>query len=88
LQGFRAVTLNDDKQSSCLHTVVMTFATAVLEARRTAGISQREAAKRAGITQAYISLIERGTRTPSLPAYTRLTRALNLPLGVGLDDLL
>jgi transcriptional regulator with XRE-family HTH domain len=71
-----------------MHDVaMMTLAAAVLQARRDAGIGQREAARRAGLSQNYITQIERGTRTPSLPVYMRLTRALNLPLGVGLDHM-
>jgi len=46
------------------------------ELRATANLSQRQAAKRAGIDQADLSRIESGQVTPSLPTLLRLLDAL------------
>ena len=47
------------------------------------GVTQVKLAARAGITQAYLSRIERGTRTGT----TKVLRSLAGALGVDLDDL-
>lgn len=52
--------------------------------RTAKGIYQADLAKQAGITQAMLSFIERGTRLPSLPVGKLIADAL----GVTIDDLL
>jgi transcriptional regulator with XRE-family HTH domain len=46
------------------------------EARRNKGLSQKEIAKQAGISQQGYSFIESGTRTPSVPTAKRIASAL------------
>ncbi len=52
--------------------------------RTAKGIYQADLAKQAGITQAMLSFIERGTKLPSLPVGKLIADAL----GVTIDDLL
>jgi XRE family transcriptional regulator of biofilm formation len=57
-----------------LHTVVK-------ELRGAQGFSQRELAKRAGITDVYITLLETGQRkNPSLAVLKKLAKALGVPV--------
>jgi transcriptional regulator with XRE-family HTH domain len=49
--------------------------------REKKGLTQDELARRVGVTKAYISLLESGTRTnPSLDVLRRLAKALGVPL--------
>ena len=50
------------------------------EARRKAGLSQAELARRAGVTQSVVSAYESATRQPSLPMLDRLVSATGLEL--------
>jgi transcriptional regulator with XRE-family HTH domain len=52
----------------------------VQEARRRAGLTQRELAHRAGTSQAAIARIERGRQVPSLETLQRILRACDLDL--------
>ncbi|MEJ7796220.1 MAG: helix-turn-helix transcriptional regulator [Nocardioides sp.] len=56
----------------------------VREARKRAGLTQRELAERAGTTQSAIARLERGRSTPSFDAVIRLVRACGLDLHVAL----
>jgi transcriptional regulator with XRE-family HTH domain len=58
----------------------------VREARRRAGLSQRELAERAGTTQSAIARIETGRSTPSFDAVLRLVRLCGLDLHVALVE--
>jgi transcriptional regulator with XRE-family HTH domain len=49
-------------------------------ARRTAGLTQTQLARKVGKSQGYVSLLERGLRSPSTSLARRLTKVLNLPL--------
>ncbi len=61
------------------------------EARRRAGLSQAELARRAGITQSVVSAYETSSREPSLPTLSKLVRAsgghldikVRVPRGLG-----
>lgn len=55
------------------------FAADLARLRRAAALSQRGLAKRAGLTPAYISLLEGGRRAPERPTVERLAVALDLP---------
>lgn len=63
----------------------------VLEARRGAGLSQRELSRRSGVPQAAISRIEHGLVSPRTETIDRLLRACGMDLelvvrpGTGLD---
>jgi chemotaxis signal transduction protein/DNA-binding XRE family transcriptional regulator len=56
------------------------------EARRRAGISQRELARRAGTSQAAVARIERARQSPSAATLRRLVAACGADLAVGLAD--
>lgn len=51
-------------------------------ARRKAGLSQEQLARRAGVTQSVISAYESGARQPSLPSLARLVEATGSGLEV------
>ncbi|MFF3891791.1 helix-turn-helix transcriptional regulator [Streptomyces sp. NPDC001812] len=62
-------------------------------ARERAGLGQQEAARRAGLTQGYVWLLENGRRTPSMAVAELLADALALTLeecrtlyGAAVDD--
>jgi transcriptional regulator with XRE-family HTH domain len=49
-------------------------------ARQQAGLSQRELAERAGVTQSEIARIENGNREPSIPTLQRILAGAGLEL--------
>ncbi len=54
----------------------------VKKMREEQGVTQAKLAKKAGVTEAYVSMIEGGVRkNPSLPILKRLARALGVPVG-------
>ncbi|HCV55956.1 MAG: helix-turn-helix transcriptional regulator [Galactobacillus timonensis] len=55
---------------------------AMIEARNSEGLTQKELSQRTGITQADISRIENGTRNPSLEMLKRLAKGLGMRLKV------
>lgn len=62
-----------------------TLAPALLKrVRRAAGMSQRELARHAGVSQPVIAAYERGRRQPSLPTLQRLVRAAGYDLAIDL----
>lgn len=58
----------------------------VREARRRAGLTQRQLAELAGTTQSAIARLETGGSTPSLDAVLRIVRLCGLDLEIGLVD--
>jgi transcriptional regulator with XRE-family HTH domain len=58
----------------------------VREARKRAGLSQRELAERAGTTQSAIARLETGRSTPSFDTVLRLVRLCGLDLDVMLVE--
>ncbi len=54
------------------------FARNVRALRIAQRITQASLGKRAGITTSYLSMLERGVRTPPLPTITALARALKV----------
>ena len=58
----------------------------VREARKRAGLSQRELAERAGTTQSAIARLETGRTTPSFDAVLRLVRLCGFDLDVMLVE--
>lgn len=63
----------------------MTGADLVREARKRAGITQRELAERAGTTQSAVARLERGRTSPSFDMVLRLVRLCGYRLDVALD---
>lgn len=63
----------------------MTGADLVREARRRAGLTQRELAERAGTTQSAIARVESGRLSPSFDAVLRLVRLCGLRLDVAME---
>lgn len=57
-------------------------AAALRRARQAAGLSLREAARRAGTSHATFSAYERGLKSPTLATFERLAAACNLDLAV------
>ena len=57
---------------------------AMIEARVSQNITQKELSERTGITQADISRIENGTRNPSLSMVKKLARGLGITIEVGI----
>ena len=53
---------------------------AMIDARKSLNITQKELSERTGITQADISRIESGTRNPSLEMVKRLAKGLGMQL--------
>jgi transcriptional regulator with XRE-family HTH domain len=64
--------------------VAARFGCVVRKSREVQGLSQEALADLAGLHRTYISMIERGTRTPSIAVVEKLARAL----GAGMGDLL
>jgi transcriptional regulator with XRE-family HTH domain len=58
----------------------------IREARRRAGLTQAELARRAGVPQSTIGRIESGARVPSTALAERLIRAAGFELRVGLGE--
>lgn len=61
------------------------FGKKVKAARKQAGLTQEETARKAGLDRAYLSQIETGKRNPSFYLACRLALALNLSLDSFLD---
>jgi DNA-binding XRE family transcriptional regulator len=57
----------------------------LIERRRELNLTQKELAERAGVSQADVSKIERGRKSPTLDTYSRLAAALQIKwqFGVG-----
>jgi transcriptional regulator with XRE-family HTH domain len=60
------------------------LAAAVRSRREELGLSQRQLAERAGMTQPGVARFEAGGTTPTIPVLERLARALGLELTVSL----
>ena len=59
------------------------FGQAVRTARKEAGLSQMQLAKRCGCSQRFVSEIERGKETAELGRALKLLEVLNVPLSAG-----
>jgi transcriptional regulator with XRE-family HTH domain len=57
----------------------MNYGKALRIGRAIAGMEQRQLANAAGLNPSHISLIEKGTRNPSVRAIGKLSRALDIP---------
>ena len=55
---------------------------AIIKARTSQNLTQKELAKRTGINQADISKLENGTRNPSLKLLKRLADGMNMDIGI------
>ncbi len=58
----------------------------IVEARKRAGLTQVEVARRLGTTQSAIARLERGENDPSWDRVRGIVEACELELNVGLDD--
>jgi len=61
------------------------LAEAVRSRREELGLSQRQLAERAGMTQPGVARFEAGGTTPTIPVLERLARALGLQLTIALS---
>ena len=57
----------------------MNYGKALRISRAIAGLQQRELADRAGLNASHVSLIEKGSRNPSVGAITKLCDAMKIP---------
>jgi transcriptional regulator with XRE-family HTH domain len=57
----------------------MNYGKALRIARAVSGLQQQELAERAGLNASHISLIEKGSRKPSVGAIEKLSKALEMP---------
>jgi transcriptional regulator with XRE-family HTH domain len=57
----------------------MNYGKALKLARALANLNQKDLAERAGLDPSHVSLIEKGTRRPSLIALEKLSTALGIP---------
>lgn len=64
----------------------MTITRLVREARKRAGLTQAELARRAGVARSTVGRIEAGTRIPSTDLAERLVRAAGFEIRVSLGD--
>jgi len=64
----------------------MAISSLVREARRRAGLSQGQLAKRAGVPKSTVGRIESGARVPSTDMVERLVRAAGLDVSVSLSE--
>lgn len=55
------------------------FGNALRELRRSANVSQYALADKSGLDRSYISLLERGRRSPSFDSILKLSVALGIP---------
>jgi DNA-binding XRE family transcriptional regulator len=54
----------------------------LLDARKNAGLTQSELAKRIGTDKSYISRVEKGITTPSVATFYRVINALGLSINI------
>ena len=68
--------------------IVVAFAEKLRQVRRSRGMTQRDLARVAPLTESYISRLENGTIAPGIDLVARLARALGCPIGefLPLDD--
>lgn len=64
----------------------MAISLLIREARRRAGLTQAELARRAGVPKSTVGRIESGARTPSAEMVERLVRAAGLEVSVSLSE--
>jgi len=69
---------SDATTSTTSTTAAPAFGIALKRARRAARLTQAELAERAGFSVVYISMLERGARTPQRSTLTLLADALDL----------
>ena len=69
-----------------LSNINLVFGQKLRQARKEANITQEELAFKAGFDRTYISLLERGQRSPSLVNVFRLCSVLNTTPGSLLDS--
>ncbi len=60
----------------------MTIIQAIIDARRTSGLTQKELSKRTGIAQGDISKLENGNSNPSLLTLQRLAEGMGMLLKI------
>ena len=76
--------MTDDQRDAGEAAVIAAIGSSVRRARRRSGLSTRELAQRASLSQPFLSNIENGRSTPSVATLYKLAAAL----GIGATDLL
>src|SRR5512135_2877079 len=69
-----------------MHPTVRQLGDKLREARSRLGLSQRQLAERAGLSNGMLCLIERGEANPSVQSLLGLAEALGMPLASFFDD--
>lgn len=67
-------------------TIALLVGRRVRVARKAAGLNGQELASRIGMSQSYISEIERGNRNPSLPTLFKIAKTLDKPISFFLQE--
>jgi transcriptional regulator with XRE-family HTH domain len=75
-QGWRLVLMMVLSASTVVSTLQDKFGKIVRQRREAAGLSQESLAAKAGIHRNYVSLVERGLRTPTILILKQLAEAL------------
>jgi transcriptional regulator with XRE-family HTH domain len=78
MQGLRARPIDAARQFT--REQLTRFAMEVRIARASSGISQQALARRSGVSQGFVSMVERGRRTPGLEVANRLATACGLQI--------
>jgi transcriptional regulator with XRE-family HTH domain len=63
------------------HSIVAAFAEKLRQVRRSRGMTQRELARLAHVTESYVSRLENATIAPGIDLVARLAGALGCPIG-------
>lgn len=75
----------EDSPSIDEHDVFEDIRKQIVKIRTASGMTQKELAQKAGLTQANVSKIEKGISRPTLDTLVKLARALGRQLTVRLD---
>lgn len=80
LEGYRKTVESEEVAAFEAYSASFRLANQILQARRTAGMTQVELAERSGIGQAEISRLEQGGGNPTVETLSRIGGCLDLRL--------
>jgi transcriptional regulator with XRE-family HTH domain len=76
-----------DKRKGVMNGVEQSFAEKLKHYRKLKGWSQGELADKAGLSQAFISDLERGAKAPTLGTVRQIAQAFGIPVDMFVSDL-
>ena len=84
INEYMAEQMNDSEFSGAYEEIQpeMTAIRAIVEARTSRNLTQKELSERTGIAQTEISKLERGTRNPSIKLLQRLADGMDMVLNI------